>query len=217
MALDMPELRSLSGALWHFFHYPSPLIIGAQALVAFALRLRLPEFSAGDLGIPLAIAIYWPLQEWFVHVRILHLRPRQWRGKPFDPMVARIHRFHHRHPWRLDTVFLPWYVPAALAPVQWWFWFAVTPTDALAYTGITAFSLAALLYEWNHYLTHTPYQPRGRYYKAVQRNHRNHHFRNERRWHSFTAPILDEWFGTGGDPAQVPRSETCMTLGVDEG
>lgn len=216
MALDIPELRSLSGALRHFARYPSPRILAAQVLLAATVRLSYPEWSGGDLWILILIVLYWPLQEWFIHIHLLHLRPFNIGKRRIDPIVARMHRYHHRNPWEIPTVFLHWTVPAALFPVQLLFWFWVTPTAALAWSGILWFSAAALFYEWAHYFTHTPYQPSSRYFSAVQRNHRNHHFRNERRWHSFTAPILDEWLGTGGHPSQVPRSKTCMTLGIEE-
>ena len=35
------------------------------------------------------------------------------------------------------------------------------------------------VYEWIHFLIHTAYRPRTSVYKAIWRNHRLHHFKNE--------------------------------------
>ena len=49
----------------------------------------------------------------------------------------------------------------------------------------------ALAYEWTHYLTHTSYVPRGRYYARICRAHRLHHFKDEGFWYGFTLPFVD--------------------------
>ena len=72
-----------------------------------------------------------------------------------------------------------------------------------------------LLYEWTHYLTHTRYKPKGKYYRRIWQLHRWHHYKHEGYWFSFTVPYLDGWFGTGPDPKEVERSPTARTLGGD--
>ena len=78
------------------------------------------------------------------------------------------------------------------------------------------FTLATLLYEWVHYLTHTPYRPRSAYLRRIVRNHRLHHFKNEHHWYAFTAPLVDTLFGTNPEPGDVDLSPTVHTLGIED-
>jgi hypothetical protein len=50
---------------------------------------------------------------------------------------------------------------------------------------------AVLAYDWTHFLIHTRYQPRTELYRRAWRNHRLHHYRNERYWLGVTSPIAD--------------------------
>ena len=94
----------------------------------------------------------------------------------------------------------------------------MTPTPALAATGLVFHLLLALHYEWVHFLVHTHVVPRTALYRRLWRNHRLHHFKNERYWHGFTAPIVDTLMGTNPDPKSVQTSPTCRDLdGRDEG
>jgi hypothetical protein len=85
------------------------------------------------------------------------------------------------------------------------------PIGALMSGGLAAY-VAIGVYEWTHFLIHTAYRPRSRYYRAVWRNHRLHHFKNERYWHGITNNISDRVLGTNPDQAAVPRSRTARTL-----
>ncbi len=67
-------------------------------------------------------------------------------------------------------------------------------------------------YEWTHFLIHAPYRPRGRWFKAVWRNHRLHHYKNERYWFGVTSTIGDRVIGTLPDGRSVPRSPTARSL-----
>jgi hypothetical protein len=127
-----------------------------------------------------------------------------------------MHRAHHREPWNLDYVFLPTKVLVPLVPLNVLVWWAIMPTLALALTGMAALGAAALVYEWVHYLTHTGYRPRSRYYRRIWRGHRLHHFKNEAFWHAFTVPLVDDLMGSGPDPTEVELSATCRTLGRDD-
>ena len=68
-------------------------------------------------------------------------------------------------------------------------------------------------YEWTHYLVHSDYRPRTRAYRAVWRNHRLHHYKNEHYWFTVTtAGTADRLFGTYPDPESVPTSPTAKNL-----
>jgi sterol desaturase/sphingolipid hydroxylase (fatty acid hydroxylase superfamily) len=72
------------------------------------------------------------------------------------------------------------------------------------------FSLA-LNYEWVHFLIHTAYVPRTRFYRRLWRNHRLHHYKNEHYWYGVTMLSGDRLLQTL-PIADVPRSETCRML-----
>ena len=56
--------------------------------------------------------------------------------------------------------------------------------------------------------------PRSRYYSRLARNHRWHHYRNERYWLGVTSNLGDRVLRTlPADRADVPLSETARTLG----
>ena len=68
-------------------------------------------------------------------------------------------------------------------------------------------------YEWTHYLIHSDHRPRTRAYRAVWRNHRLHHYKNEHYWFTVTtAGTADRLFGTYPDPETVPTSPTAKNL-----
>ena len=209
---DLPV--TLSGALREFARHASPRILAALA-AAFALaRLGAGAFSPGDVFAAGAVVALWPLQEWLIHVCILHYEPRRIGGRTLDPLVPRMHRAHHRDPWRLDLVFIPLHVylgvPAALALVLW-----LSASSLPRTLGVLAVYFAlALHYEWIHFLIHTRYPPRGARYRRLWRNHLLHHFKNERYWYGVTMLGGDRLLGTAPAPDSVPTSATARTLGV---
>lgn len=214
-AAERPDLTTLGGAGRHFFSFVGPKLLLAQATVALVARLFLDRPSATDAIVVGAILLYWPLQEWFFHWTLLHMKPKKLGSFTLDLYFAQKHRHHHRNPWLLETALLPLRVLLTLGPLHLLFWWLVTPTLGAMATGVAVFTGVTLFYEWIHYLTHTPYKPTGAYFKTVRRNHRLHHFRNEHYWHSFTAPFVDTLFGTAPkSPGDVPRSDTCHDLGV---
>jgi hypothetical protein len=72
--------------------------------------------------------------------------------------------------------------------------------------------LAIGIYEWTHFLIHTAHRPRSRYYRAIWRNHRLHHFKNEHYWHGITNNVSDRVLGTNPGAPDVPKSRTARTL-----
>jgi sterol desaturase/sphingolipid hydroxylase (fatty acid hydroxylase superfamily) len=120
------------------------------------------------------------------------------------------HRRHHLDPPDLDWLTALWVVPAML--VLGWLADGVGLL-APALTAILCATLALGHYEWTHLLEHSSYRPRTRYYRRLARNHRLHHFRNERYWLGITSNLGDRLMSTLPDhPPEVPLSETARTL-----
>ena len=71
------------------------------------------------------------------------------------------------------------------------------------------------LYEWTHFLIHTAYRPRSAAYKAIWRNHRLHHFKNEHFWHGVTNNFSDRVLGTNPDQREVAKSDTARALAAE--
>ena len=143
--------------------------------------------------------------EWVIHVGILHWRPRRLGPVEVDSLLARKHRAHHADPRDLPLVFIPW--PAlrlAAAGVRRWSpgW-RCRPPPACSRCWSSVYGLK-LGYEWTHYLVHSDYRPRSRWFRSVWRNHRLHHYKNEHYWFTVTsAGTADRLFGTYPDPATV--------------
>jgi hypothetical protein len=208
------KAESLGAAARIYVSHGSAQVLVAQAVVAAGVRATQGMPTPRDALIVGAVAIVWPLQEWFAHKFVLHARPRRIAGRKVDPYVARYHRRHHRDPWDLQYTFLPVWLPLVMIPVNVAAWFALTPTTKAAWTGIAAYGTAAALYEWTHFLTHVSYKPRRWWYRTLQRRHRLHHFKNEYLWLGFTVPFVDDLFRTAPDPSTVEVSPTVRTLGV---
>ena len=173
--------RTAGAALACFLGRTSPRLLIALVLLAAGLRASIGRIAWADALVALSILLCWPLLEWLIHVHILHLRPRNIGPLRWDLGVARDHRRHHADPWNLRWVFIPRYVfvpaLALLAVVA-----LSAPDPHLAMTGVTAFLLLALHYEWSHYLAHIDWCPPLDYYRRRVREHRLHHFRNHRLW-----------------------------------
>ena len=78
-----------------------------------------------------------------------------------EPVSGETHRRHHADPWNLKWVFIPrhvhfWTVPQ-VALILWLLW----PWKELALTGVAAYLLLGLHYEWVHFLSHIPWCPSG--------------------------------------------------------
>jgi sterol desaturase/sphingolipid hydroxylase (fatty acid hydroxylase superfamily) len=136
-------------------------------------------------------------------------------------LTAREHRAHHEAPAVLGGVLLPVYgvliFLAMIAVADWALSFALEaliggPRLAYATTGVLVSYAILAAYEWTHFLIHAPYKPRGRYFRAIRRNHRLHHFKNERYWFGVTSTFGDRVIGTLPDQRSVPRSETARSL-----
>jgi hypothetical protein len=214
-AAQRPIPASLREALPRFLAHPSPAILAALLAAALSARLALGGFSAADLLPPLALLVVWPFQEWGIHVFLLHAKPFVLAGRRFDLALARKHRRHHADPENLAILFIPLASYLYSVPLLALFWWSVTPRPELALTGIACHLALALRYEWVHYLIHTRYRPRTAWFRRLWRNHRLHHFRNERHWWGVSLLAADRLLGTGGDEQSIAASGTCRTLGVE--
>lgn len=216
------KVKTLRAALREFNRERSPRILVAGVVVAIAVRLAVGEFSWRDLVAAAAMVPVYALGEWAIHVHLLHLRPFRWRGREVELITARGHRQHHEDPNNLNLIVLgivesfvlllvavPLVVATGCALVG--LAFGTVPPPAALTAGLTAYVLI-LLYEWVHFLIHTGVKPRSRYYRAIWRGHRLHHFKNERYWHGITNTVSDRVLGTAPDQRSVPRSETARTL-----
>jgi sterol desaturase/sphingolipid hydroxylase (fatty acid hydroxylase superfamily) len=224
-ALHSRDIKTLREAGSEFMRKRSPWLIAAVILALLVARAVSGELTWRDgLAAAAMLAIY-PLGEWAIHVYLLHMRPFEFRGRRIDPPAAKGHRAHHRKPNDLTIILLEpkdiaqllfiampfsiavWAVPLSLVTGD-------VPVPALLTAALTTTVLIGI-YEWTHFLIHTAYRPRSRYYRSIWRTHRLHHFKNEHYWHGITNTIGDRVLGTFPDHVDVPRSKTARTLDPD--
>jgi len=204
---------TLTAAGRQFWAHPSPWVIAAM-LVGYAVaRVVVGGFHTFDAVLPLVVLAAFPFVEWVIHVFILHFKPFEVAGRRVDPLLAREHRAHHADPRDLPLVFIPTKVYLWLVP-------ALTAVGLLAFgrvglglTFLVTTAAIGMVYEWTHYLIHSDYRPRSRAYRAVWRNHRLHHYKNERYWFTVTtAGTADRVLRTSPDPSSVASSPTAKDL-----
>ena len=204
---------SLSDARREFFSQRSPWALVTICLLAWSVRTTVwTPLTVTDLLIALGTLMYWPVQEWWMHRWLLHLKPIKLGTFEFEAHFAKTHRAHHEDPESLDGIFLPLRSIVSAAVAFTMLGFILFPEPMYAFTLLGTASFATLNYEWIHYLTHTRYRPQSDYYRKIWRLHRWHHYKNEHYWFSFTIPHLDAALGTGPDPSAVKRSGTARTL-----
>jgi hypothetical protein len=215
---------SLGDCARAFLGRPSPPYLIGAAVLALALRLAQGSWSWRDLLMAGGLVAATPFVEWAIHVFLLHARPFAVAGRTFEMLTAREHRAHHEAPADLDGVLLPLYGVAVflamIALTDWALSFPIHsliggPRLAYATTGVAVSFAILAAYEWAHFLIHTPYKPKGRYYKGIRRNHRLHHYKNEHYWFGVTSVVGDRVIGTMPDQRTVARSPTARSLHAD--
>lgn len=209
---DGEAVTTLRDAVRVFFARPGPRVIAATALACWGRRALAGPPSPADVAAALAVAAWWPLQEWAAHRWLLHLRPRTFAGVRLDPYFARAHRRHHRDPRRIGPTLLPMRVVLGAIPGSMAAFRALVRGARPRRTAMATYATMALLYEWTHFIVHTGVKPRSAFYRRVRRNHRLHHYRNENYWYGFTVPQVDAMLGTEPDPREVPHSRTTRDL-----
>jgi Fatty acid hydroxylase len=209
------EVKTLDHAWREFRANRSPKIILFAILAALALRLVLSEFTYWDAVALVAMIVVYPFGEWAIHVYLLHAKPFRFRGRRVELPSSASHREHHERPNYLGLILLAPIEAAALlllaVPAVLAVFSLVLPVPALVTAALTGYVLIGI-YEWTHFLIHTAYRPRSTAYKAIWRNHRLHHFKNEHYWHGITNTVADHVLRTAPDQKDVPRSRTARTL-----
>lgn len=220
-ALDAPSNDKPAPAetLWDAFKlfvtYPTPWMIFGTATAATAMRVWLGGFGWIDLAIAAAIFAFWPVQEWLIHVFILHFKPFELFGKRIDLHLADEHRKHHRRPWIIPKIFVPMRAVVigitVVVPLVIWVGGA---TIGMGHTlsALAVFFGLGSIYEWTHFLVHTAYKPKHAFYRRLWRNHRLHHFMNENYWYGVTRLEGDMLLGTSPEPKSVEKSTTVRSI-----
>jgi hypothetical protein len=195
-----------------FVRYRSPRILLTCLAVAAAIRIALGGWTWWDLLVPAVLVALQPFTEWLIHTFILHFRPRTIAGRRVDLHLASEHRKHHADPRHIGLVFIPWRALAIGIPITVGLIVLAAPTVELAATIVLAIFAMLNVYEWVHFLTHSPRRPRSRYYRYIQRAHRLHHFKNERYWMGVTVHLADHILGTFPAKSDVETSATAKNL-----
>ena len=205
---------TLADAARLFAKYPSPWMIGAVLVVAAAARIVVGDWQLTDAVVPLAIVAVFPFFEWMIHVFILHWRPKRVGPLTIDPLLSREHRAHHVDPRSMPLIFIPWKSLATwVLPLTIAVALLAFPRLGMGLTFLVCIAAAGLVYEWTHYLIHTDYKPKTAVYRAIWRNHRNHHYKNEHYWFTVTSSgTADRVLHTYPDPATVENSPTAKNL-----
>jgi hypothetical protein len=208
---------SLGGAWRSFWAHPSPFLISGFLLGSVVARVLVGGGSWWELAIPGALVAAFPIIEWVIHVGILHWRPRTVGPVEVDSLLARKHREHHADPRLMPLVFIPWQVLLWLLPAYVAIALLAVPSQTAGLTLLVSVYGLMFGYEWTHYLVHSDYRPRSRWYRAVWRNHRLHHYKNEHYWFTVTsAGTADRLFGTYPEPSDVRTSPTVKALHATE-
>jgi hypothetical protein len=200
-------------AVREFWKHGSPWMIGAMFVVALTARIIVGDWQLTDVLMPLVMIALFPFFEWMIHVFILHWRPKHLGRLIIDPLLAREHRAHHMDPRNIPLVFIPakallWVLPITVAVALLAF-----PRLGMGLTYLVFISAFGLGYEWCHYLIHSDYKPETPVYRAIWRNHRQHHYKNEHYWFTVTSSgTADRVLGTYPDQAIVATSPTAKNL-----
>lgn len=222
---DRDDLKSLWNCYREFMHHFSGQAVLVAIILVVAARIAVGDFTWRDiatLGVVLAIQ---PFVEWFIHTYLLHLKPFEIAGRKFDLYTARAHRRHHKDPASIDQTLLH---PSEILGSM----FLISITSAPLVAAIVAFPTGGALlpvylsslfwnyvglyrYEWSHFLIHTPYIPKTRFFRSIWRSHRLHHFKHEDYWMGVTSNFGDRVLHTFPDQKDVKKSPTARTLGVE--
>lgn len=203
-----------------FMRRGSAQVLVAIAAVLILCRLVVGGFGRGDGIVVVATLIIAGPVEWLIHRTLLHAPADAWASRTLGTGFG--HRRHHLDPPDVDWLMLRGidavvFVAAfGVVTAGWSIPLLVITGSSILGPFLTAWTLTAVglaHYEWVHLLVHTRYRCRSRYYGRLARNHRLHHFRNERYWLGVTTNSGDRLLGTyPRDKSDVPLSETARTL-----
>ena len=203
---------TLSETFRVFCRQASPRIIASALAVCLPVRIWLGDWRAWDLLVAGVLIALQPVTEWLIHAYVLHLKPIHIGRFTFDPRLARVHRAHHLDPWDLPSLFIPLRTIAIGLVVEPLLFFGLLPSHALAMTALTTATAIGLFYEWSHFLPHTAYRPKFKWWRDVIKYHRLHHFKNEHYWMGVSSSLGDKLLGTFPNVRDVANSDTVRTL-----
>jgi len=204
---------TLGEAAREFLRHPSPWLLGVAFAGSLVARIAVGDWQWSDAVLPLVVLAVFPFVEWIIHVLILHWRPRRIAGVKVDSLLARKHRAHHADPRITKLIFIPLQSLFGALGAGLIIGLVLIPRTALGLTFMMTVFGIGVVYEWCHYLVHTDYKPKRWFFRTIYRNHRLHHFKNERYWFAVTTPgIADRALGTYPDQASVPTSPTAKNL-----
>ena len=196
-------------ALRRFVTYRSPQLLMAFVAADLAVRVWRGSFGLRDLAVVAGLVLAQPFVEWVVHVTVLHCRPTNPVTKVVYVLYGDSHRRHHEDPTRPDLIFIRVTAVVMLGGIGL---ACVVFAPLGVATGFVAAAVLSLGYEWTHFLIHTDYTPRTRFYRSLWRGHRLHHYRNENYWFGVTNHLGDRVLGTNPAKEAVPVSATARTL-----
>jgi hypothetical protein len=204
---------TLTDAWREFWKHPSPWMIGATLVATLPVRIVAGDWQLTDALVMVVMLALFPFVEWTIHVFILHWRPKRVGPLTIDPLLARDHRRHHVDPRNVPLIFIPWQALLWVLPLAVVIVLLGFPRLGLGLTYLVFISILGLGYEWSHYLIHSNYKPKTFVYKAIWRNHRQHHYKNEHYWFTVTSSgIADRVLGTYPDATTVATSPTAKIL-----
>ena len=205
--LDLPD------AFREFLRHPSPWMIATVLAGALIARVVVGDWRWSDAAVPAVVLAVFPAFEWVVHVLVLHWRPKRLGPVTLDSELARKHREHHVNPRDIPLIFIPTRSLAVVVATLLAITAFAFPRTGLGLTFLLTVTVLGLCYEWTHYLIHTDYKPKHGLYRAVWKNHRHHHYKNEHFWFTVTTSgTADRLFGTHPDPATTATSPTARNL-----
>ena len=205
---------TLADARREFWKHLSPWMIGTVFVVTLIMRVVVGDWQVTDALVPLVMISLFPFFEWTVHVFVLHWHPKNIGRLTIDPLLAREHRAHHIDPRSVPLIFVPWKsLVSWVLPLTVALALLAFPRLGMGLTFLLFIAALGLGYEWTHYLIHSDYKPKTRVYRAIWRNHRNHHYKNEHYWFTVTSSgTADRVLGTYPDLGTVATSPTAKNL-----
>ncbi len=200
-------------------------VMAVLVAIAAIARVTVWTLSWADAVVVAVSLMLVGVVEWVLHLFLLHAPVESRRMRILKTGVG--HRQHHLDPGALEFVLLgpidtavfglliaagtaAWTVPLSLLMSEF-----VTSGSIFGpvLTGLLLAYLLLVHYEWTHLLVHTRYRPKTAYYRRLARNHRLHHYRNERFWLGVTSNLGDRLFGSYPvSKSAVPLSETARRL-----
>jgi hypothetical protein len=208
---------SLGDAWREFWKHPSPWMIGANLAVALTARIIVGDWQFTDAIAPLVMIALFPFFEWIIHVFILYWRVKHLGRLTIDPLLAREHRAYHMDPRNVPLIFSPWKALLWVLPMAVAIPLLAFPRPAIGLTYLGFLSMLGIGDEWSHYLIHSDYKPKTAFYRAVWRDHRQHHYKNEHYWFTvISSGTADRVLGTYPDAGAVATSPTAKNLHAEK-